>query len=794
MLRRLAAPVALLAASSAGCRAPTQVTVEVTTDVPCDRGLDSRVTVGTLGVDLEARPPVVDSITCDAAGRVGALVVVPSGGRDSEFAVKVWTTFRPTSEMPPPSADACAVAGNGPGCIVARRALHFLPHTPLTLPIAMRSDCEDVACAPTETCVHHRCVSATIDPVACAADACSDESLWPGATYDGGADGSDGRGDAEETPESSIDGREDDADTSVDATVDAIVDASVEASDASSDATDGSDDDVDTACEVGTFVCKGTTRSVCTGDGGHDDEDCAPGLCHPVLGCVVCDPDAPGTCSGGVSTRCKADGSGWFQQTCDPLQGSACDATSGACTGPCAPDALGTSYIGCDYYPTVTATTVLSQFHFAVTVSNPGASPATVTISRGASTITSAMVAGGSVRSVTLPWIPTLKHATLQGGSQWEEAPDPGGSVLATQGAYRLRSTQPVTVYQFNPIEYVIGSDYAYSSDASLLLPTNAWGRRYRVASRPAWNPSVSVPAFYAVVAAQDGTRVTVTPPPSGRGAVRTGIPGLDATGGGTFTLNAGDVAEVFSHADAAGAPAPSDPTGALVEADAPIQVLAGAQCVEIPDGVAACDHLEESMFPAEALGQDYFVTAPAIPTTGKPKVEMVRVVAVNGPTTLTYEPPQPGAPTTLAAAGDFVELALTDADFRVTATDRVLVAQYMTGQQQGGDAGDPAMSLVVGTSAYRRSYLFHAPTSYAQSYVNVVAPVGAAVTLDGTVLTGFAAIGSSGYAVARVALSNAGSGNHTIDGGGSAIGISVYGYGKYTSYWYPGGLDLGAP
>jgi len=22
-------------------------------------------------------------------------------------------------------------------------------------------------------------------------------------------------------------------------------------------------------------------------------------------------------------------------------------------------------------------------------------------------------------------------------------------------------------------------------------------------------------------------------------------------------------------------------------------------------------------------------------------------------------------------------------------------------------------------------------------------------------------------------------------------IGISVYGYGQYTSYWYPGGLDL---
>jgi hypothetical protein len=38
--------------------------------------------------------------------------------------------------------------------------------------------------------------------------------------------------------------------------------------------------------------------------------------------------------------------------------------------------------------------------------------------------------------------------------------------------------------------------------------------------------------------------------------------------------------------------------------------------------------------------------------------------------------------------------------------------------------------------------------------------------------------------------LSNAGSGNHTIEGS-KPVGVSVYGYGEVTSYWYPGGLDL---
>ena len=54
----------------------------------------------------------------------------------------------------------------------------------------------------------------------------------------------------------------------------------------------------------------------------------------------------------------------------------------------------------------------------------------------------------------------------------------------------------------------------------------------------------------------------------------------------------------------------------------------------------------------------------------------------------------------------------------------------------------------------------------------------------------GFQAIGNTGYSVARVTLSNAGDGNHTVTGD-QAFGISVYGYGQYTSYWYPGGLNL---
>jgi hypothetical protein len=99
-------------------------------------------------------------------------------------------------------------------------------------------------------------------------------------------------------------------------------------------------------------------------------------------------------------------------------------------------------------------------------------------------------------------------------------------------------------------------------------------------------------------------------------------------------------------------------------------------------------------------------------------------------------------------------------------------------------------MALAVATEQYRDEYLFHAPTNYQTNYVNVTAPTGAVVNLDGAPVSGFVPIGNSGYGVARVALNNGGDGNHLMNGD-QPFGISVYGYGLYTSYWYPGGLDL---
>jgi hypothetical protein len=81
------------------------------------------------------------------------------------------------------------------GCIVARRTLSFIPHTPLTLPIVLRDDCIGVPCGPSETCVHGSCVSSNVDPDDCVDPAGCDETTLP-APVPAGSSGSGGSGGA----------------------------------------------------------------------------------------------------------------------------------------------------------------------------------------------------------------------------------------------------------------------------------------------------------------------------------------------------------------------------------------------------------------------------------------------------------------------------------------------------------------------------------------------------------------------------------------------------------------------
>lgn len=158
------------------CRAATQMVVEVSTDLPCDKHGGTSIAVGKLGA-LDARSPAATTSTC-RGGTLGSLVVVPSGEDDSELAFQVTTGV---------GVDPSTCAGaSSATCIVARRQLRFLPHESVRIRVPMKQVCANVSCDPSSTCSEGRCVSATIDTARCADGVCGEDSLGGGGADGGG--------------------------------------------------------------------------------------------------------------------------------------------------------------------------------------------------------------------------------------------------------------------------------------------------------------------------------------------------------------------------------------------------------------------------------------------------------------------------------------------------------------------------------------------------------------------------------------------------------------------------------
>ncbi|MCC6522150.1 MAG: IgGFc-binding protein [Polyangiaceae bacterium] len=463
----------------------------------------------------------------------------------------------------------------------------------------------------------------------------------------------------------------------------------------------------------------------------------------------------------------------------------------------CEQAAQAKTYIGCDFWPTVVPNQVWSIFDFAVVVANAGDDVASVTIERNGGTVASGQVQPDSLATFYLPWVAALKGPDFD---MYTSVAPFSASALVTGGAYHLTSSIPVTVYQFNALEYGpqggppnkdwsscpgylsgVGCN-SYSNDASLLLPSTAMTGNFRVTGIAGW-PLAGLGAYFAVTGLTDGTGVTVHMPATGSVVSGAGISAIGAGQNGSFTLDRGDVAVLLG--DPSG-----DQSGAQVYASQPVQVLHGHPCRFVPDDYQACDHLEESVLPAETLGKHYLVTRPTGPSGG-PVTHVVRLYGNFDGTVLTY--PQgapPGAPPALAA-GQVVDLGMVDMDFEVTSDQAFAVSSFLVAGEVIG-AGDPAQSAAVAVEQFRSKYVFLAPYDYDQNFAQIVMPSGAGVVLDGVSVGGAVAIGGSGYSVAHVLLGPGVNGAHVLQSN-SAIGLQVTGYGSYTSYYYPGGLDLRA-
>ncbi len=159
------------------CKDPTQVMLQITTDLECPstgplaESTLRLVSVGIAGAAKLNQNEVqifnAETSSCETAGTVGSLVLVPAEGRDGDL-IDVLVVAAVEGAFGAGTLADCEIARKNMdteklgSCIVARRRVGFIKSRPLYLPIELDSDCLGKLCDENSTCFQGNCVEATV--------------------------------------------------------------------------------------------------------------------------------------------------------------------------------------------------------------------------------------------------------------------------------------------------------------------------------------------------------------------------------------------------------------------------------------------------------------------------------------------------------------------------------------------------------------------------------------------------------------------------------------------------------
>lgn len=152
--------------------------------------------------------------------------------------------------------------------------------------------------------------------------------------------------------------------------------------------------------------------------------------------------------------------------------------------------------------------------------------------------------------------------------------------------------------------------------------------------------------------------------------------------------------------------------TGTMISSSAPIYVLSGHKCANIPNiSVRACDYIDEEMPSLGSLGTRHVVSYMA----PRPDFTISIAVPYNNTSVTIYN-----------AAGAVIEtitsMMKTNAIFRsytgfqsisIISTQPVLVTQYGHGKSSGTTFGDPSMMAIPDVSHFGNQYEFVVPDDF---------------------------------------------------------------------------------
>jgi len=570
----------------------------------------------------------------------------------------------------------------------------------------------------------------------------------------------------------------------------------------------GSDDFVDPDGSVNT-------------EGGIDPGEAGLNVDAPEGGTV-----GPLGCSGDLQS--VTDEKGIVQRKCPADQGC----FKGECIPACEAAAKSKGNVGCDFlaatpsfYPSITPPC------FAVFLANNWSKAVKINVTRGGTTYDvtkfGRIPSGGSDASawpkVPSTGLPPNQVAVLFMSSDPSstnagfplrcpvEQAIAGGTAVTGSGkgtAFTIRTDAPVSAYDILPY----GGAKSFLPSAELLLPTTAWGTNY-VAVVPPVEGSGG-PQWGQIVAASDGTKVTINPtqnlPAAG------GVPSAPRGTATSFTLNRGEYVQWQPSLEM---------SGSIIGSDKPIAFIGGTgylclKSTTSPTG-GGCDSGHQMIPPISALASEY---APVPYVTRRkdllPESIKYRIVGMVDGTSLTFQPAVSGAPTTLAR-GAIANFEATG-PFIVKSQDEkhpFYVAQMMSGCKTtsgsrpgatvslgftGNELGDEEFVNVLPPQQFLTKYVFFTDPTYSTTNLvltRVKGPAGfkdVKVACAGT-LKGWKPVGSSGkyeYTEIDLVRSAVGVGGCTngpqVAESEGQFGLVVWGTDTYSSYGYPGGGNVG--